>query len=71
VQVMKKKPKPGKAARSGRLITKEEPVESFFNFFSPPVLPEADDDDEDEEEFEQLREALEDDLSVGYGHMAY
>lgn len=60
---MKKKPKPGKAARPGRVITKEEPTASFFNFFSPPLLPEG--DDEDDEEFEELREALEDDLSVG------
>eukprot|EP00884_Botryococcus_braunii_P023655 jgi/Botrbrau1/9974/Bobra.0012s0068.2 len=63
VKIMKKKPKPGKAARPGRVITKEEPTSSFFNFFSPPVLPEA--EDEDDEEFEELREALEDDLSVG------
>lgn len=36
LQIMKKKPKKGKAA--GKTLTKTEPCESFFNFFSPPKV---------------------------------
>lgn len=35
-QIMKKKAKKGKAA--GKTLTKSEPCESFFNFFSPPKV---------------------------------
>lgn len=62
---MKKKPKPGRSGQSARVITKEEPTLSFFNFFSPPVVPDEDDDIEDQEALDEIRDALEDDLSVG------
>eukprot|EP00976_Prorocentrum_cordatum_P023144 472104-Prorocentrum_minimum.AAC.2 len=36
VKVMKKKPKKG--GKNAKPITKTEPCESFFNFFSPPQV---------------------------------
>lgn len=40
VQVMRKKAKPGKGGRGAapKMLTKLEPVPSFFNFFSPPQV---------------------------------
>lgn len=39
-QVMRKKAKPGKGGRGAapKMLTKIEPVPSFFNFFSPPQV---------------------------------
>ena len=37
VKIMKKKPKKG-GRGSGKPLTKTEPCESFFNFFSPPKV---------------------------------
>ena len=64
VQVMKKKAKPGKGKQPGKVLTKTEPVASFFNFFQPPQEPEEDAEME-EEEIEELREALEADFELG------
>lgn len=45
-KILKKKPKKG--AKNAKPITKTEQCESFFNFFSPPEVPDEDDDiDED------------------------
>jgi nucleosome assembly protein 1-like 1 len=57
VKLMRKKQK---AKRGGgqRTIEKEEPCDSFFNFFSPPALP-GDDVELDEEEEENLHSLLE------------
>lgn len=45
-KVLKKKPKKG--SKNNKPITKTENCESFFNFFSPPQVPEEDEDiDED------------------------
>lgn len=45
-KILKKKPKKG--SKNAKPITKTESCESFFNFFSPPQVPEEDDDiDED------------------------
>ncbi|CAI7813787.1 unnamed protein product [Closterium sp. NIES-53] len=46
-KIMKKKPKKG--AKSSKPITKTEPCESFFNFFSPPAVP-TEEEELDEEE---------------------
>jgi nucleosome assembly protein 1-like 1 len=60
VKVFKKKgTKPGAKPQ-----TKIERVDSFFNFFSPPEVPEEDDEME-EEELEALQEALEADHELG------
>lgn len=63
VKVMKKKPKKG-ARPDAKPQTKLEPVESFFNFFSPPQVPD-DDADMDGEEMEQLHEEIEADYDAG------
>jgi nucleosome assembly protein 1-like 1 len=51
-----------------RLVRKAYPTDSFFNFFSPPVLP-ADDDidngDLEEQELEEIEEKLEMDYQIG------
>lgn len=44
-KILKKKPKKG--SKNAKPITKTEVCESFFNFFSPPQVP---DDDEDIDE---------------------
>lgn len=45
-KILKKKPKKG--SKNTKPITKTEECESFFNFFSPPHVPD-DDEDIDEE----------------------
>lgn len=44
-KVMKKKPKKG--SKNTKPVTKTEQCESFFNFFSPPQVPEDDDIDQE------------------------
>nr|GMD55777.1 nucleosome assembly protein 1;2 [Ipomoea batatas] len=48
-KILKKKPKKG--SKNAKPVTKTEQCDSFFNFFSPPEVPE-DEDDIDEEAFE-------------------
>lgn len=60
VKVMKKKPKKG--AKNAKPVTKTEPCESFFNFFSPPKVPE---DDEEIDDPEALQDAMEQDYEMG------
>ena len=51
-----------------RLVRKARPVESFFNFFNPPVPPPSDvapEDDLDEEEMEELDDRLALDYQIG------
>lgn len=63
--MMKKKPKPGRGGKTNtKLITKTEPVNSFFSFFSPPDIPE-DDEDMDEEDLEALQATVEEDYELG------
>jgi len=65
-KLMKKKVKPGakgSKGASGGVLTKKEKVPSFFDFFSPPAIPEEDDLEEDE--MEALTEALEEDYELG------
>ena len=63
VKVLRKKPKKG-AAKNAKPITKTEKTESFFNFFSPPEVPDED-QELDPEEVEQLQEAMEMDYETG------
>ena len=42
----------------------QEKCESFFNFFNPPKIPEAE-DDIDEDEMEELQMTLESDYDMG------
>jgi len=60
-KVMKKKPKKG--SKNTKPVTKTEQCESFFNFFSPPQVPE--DDDIDQETAEELQDLMEQDYDVG------
>ncbi|KAK9803911.1 hypothetical protein WJX72_004179 [[Myrmecia] bisecta] len=64
VKVMKKKAKAGKGRPAGKPLTKTEPCDSFFNFFSPPAVPE-DDEQLEEAEMEELQNALEEDYDIG------
>lgn len=51
-----------------RLVRKAKPVDSFFNFFSPPTPPAEDaieSGDLDEEELESIEERLEVDYQIG------
>ena len=48
--IMKKKKQRAKGGKQTRTVTKEEPCESFFNFFKPPQIPEDMDDDDDDED---------------------
>jgi nucleosome assembly protein 1-like 1 len=61
VKVLKKKPKKG--SKNTKPITKTEVCESFFNFFSPPEVPE--DDDIDEDTAEELQNQMEQDYDIG------
>ncbi|XP_009771242.1 nucleosome assembly protein 1;1 [Nicotiana sylvestris] len=61
-KILKKKPKKG--SKNAKPITKTEQCESFFNFFSPPQVPE-DEADIDEDAAEELQSLMEQDYDVG------
>ncbi|KAL3532636.1 hypothetical protein ACH5RR_006157 [Cinchona calisaya] len=61
-KILKKKPKKG--SKNAKPITKTEQCESFFNFFSPPQVPE-DDEDIDEDAAEELQNLMEQDYDIG------
>ncbi|XP_074309026.1 nucleosome assembly protein 1;2-like [Silene latifolia] len=61
-KVLKKKPKKG--SKNAKPITKTEAVDSFFNFFTPPEVPD-DDEDIEEEAAEELQSMMELDYDVG------
>lgn len=61
-KILKKKPKKG--SKNAKPITKTEDCESFFNFFSPPEVPE-DDEDVDDEVAEELQNQMEQDYDIG------
>jgi nucleosome assembly protein 1-like 1 len=46
-------------------VVKEEPCESFFNFFSPPSIPNPEEEELDEEEMEHRQMELESDYEMG------
>ena len=54
-----------KNSHETRVVVKTEPCESFFNFFSPPVLPQIGEGPVDSEELEQRRDELSADLDLG------
>ncbi|KAK9373243.1 uncharacterized protein V1513DRAFT_449866 [Lipomyces chichibuensis] len=62
VRVEKKKQR-NKHTKATRTVEKLIPIESFFNFFSPPIAPE--DDDDEEEIPEDLEERLQLDYQLG------
>ncbi|XP_021910964.1 nucleosome assembly protein 1;3-like, partial [Carica papaya] len=61
-KILKKKPKKG--SKNAKPITKTEDCESFFNFFSPPQVPDED-EDIDEETAEELQNQMEQDYDIG------
>ncbi|CAL5361215.1 unnamed protein product [Camellia sinensis] len=61
-KILKRKPKKG--SKNAKPITKTEKCESFFNFFSPPEVPE-DEDDIDEDIAEELQNQMEQDYDIG------
>ncbi|CAN4096477.1 unnamed protein product [Withania somnifera] len=61
-KILKKKPKKG--SKSAKPIIKTEQCESFFNFFSPPQVPE-DEEDIDEDAAEELQSLMEQDYDIG------
>ncbi|KAJ6815911.1 putative nucleosome assembly protein 1,2 [Iris pallida] len=61
-KILKKKPKKG--SKNAKPITKTEQCESFFNFFSPPEVPD-DEEDLDEDTAEQLQNQMEQDYDIG------
>ncbi|KAK4760787.1 hypothetical protein SAY87_005680 [Trapa incisa] len=61
-KILKKKPKKG--SKNAKPITKTEDCDSFFNFFSPPEVPE-DDEDIDEDTAEELQNLMEQDYDIG------
>ncbi|KAG8086228.1 hypothetical protein GUJ93_ZPchr0010g9174 [Zizania palustris] len=61
-KVLKKKPKKG--SKNTKPITKTENCESFFNFFSPPQVPD-DEEEIDEDTAEQLQNQMEQDYDIG------
>lgn len=63
VKVTTKKQK-AKGGKQTRQVTKEEPCDSFFNFFKPPQIPDDADDDEDDMD-EALEEMMEQDYEIG------
>ncbi|KAL0654960.1 hypothetical protein Bca4012_075544 [Brassica carinata] len=62
-KILKKKPKKG--SKNTKPITKIEECESFFNFFSPPQVPE-DEDDLDDDMADELQGQMEHDYDIGY-----
>jgi nucleosome assembly protein 1-like 1 len=63
VRIMKKKIRGGRGG-AGKVLTKKEPCDSFFHFFSPPKTP-ADGQEIDEEELEVLEEVVGADFEMG------
>lgn len=63
MQLVRKKAK-GRGGKSGQAAMKYEPVDSFFNFFSPPAVPQGD-EEPDDEAMEALQSAMEEDYEIG------
>lgn len=54
-----------KSTNKTRVVKKVVKCETFFNFFTPPVVPEEDDEEMDEEMDEDLDKQLEEDYEIG------
>lgn len=61
----KKKKQRNKNGKGTRTVTKTEPCESFFNFFSPPKIPTNEDMEMGMEEMERRQQELEADYDMG------
>ncbi|RAL51124.1 hypothetical protein DM860_005480 [Cuscuta australis] len=61
-KILKKKPKKG--SKNAKPITRTEKCDSFFNFFSPPQVPE-DEDDLDRDAADELQAMMEQDYEIG------
>ncbi|XP_010438804.1 PREDICTED: nucleosome assembly protein 1;1 isoform X1 [Camelina sativa] len=61
-KILKKKPKKG--SKNAKPIIKTEDCASFFNFFSPPEVPDED-EDIDEDRAEDLQNLMEQDYDIG------
>eukprot|EP00961_Rhodomonas_salina_P104013 1399950-Rhodomonas_salina.1 len=64
VKILKKNQR-NKKGKGTRTVTKTEPCESFFNFFSPPKIPNPEEEPMEEEELEQRQMELESDYEMG------
>jgi nucleosome assembly protein 1-like 1 len=62
-KLLKKKIRGGRGG-AGKIITKKEPCDSFFNFFSPPSPP-ADGQEVDEDDLDALEEVVGADFELG------
>ncbi|KAL7091787.1 hypothetical protein ACP275_12G125500 [Erythranthe tilingii] len=62
-KILKKKPKNG--PKNAKPITKTEQCQSFFNFFSPPDVPDDIDDENAADELQELQNLMEQDYDVG------
>lgn len=54
-----------KGTNQVRTVVRKVPTESFFNFFSPPELPDDEDEDFDAQEAEEIEMKLEADYGIG------
>ncbi|KAK9834585.1 hypothetical protein WJX74_005210 [Apatococcus lobatus] len=63
-KLVRKKAKGRGGKGGGQAAMKYEPVESFFNFFSPPAVPQGD-EEPDDEAMEALQAAMEEDYEIG------
>ena len=64
VKVMRRKASAKGGKKPNKPATKTERTDSFFNFFSPPEIPDED-AELDENELEQLQDAMEMDYEIG------
>lgn len=63
----KQKAKAGKNKGQVRVVTKQEPKQSFFQYFSEPIDEEEDPEDEDEEEEKpRVKLTVEEDYDIGH-----
>lgn len=62
-RIMKKKIRGGRGG-AGKVITKKDPCDTFFNFFTPPTPP-AENRDFDEDELDALEDVIAADFELG------
>lgn len=63
-RLLKKKIRGG-AGGNGKVITKKEPCDSFFNFFSPTTPPPVGETEMDEDEIDMLEDLISGDFDLG------
>ena len=67
---MRRKATRGRGRSPGGQQTKLEPVPSFFNFFTPPPVPDPT-EDVDQEDLETLQQVLQEDYELGCAPAAH